>query len=87
MFYIDFLFTFRFHKVVWGSYGFGGENDNGIIVGGCDNGRIQMYSAAKLLAGEDGVIARQDKHTGAVRALDFNPFQVRTICLQAIIAL
>nr|CAD7198533.1 unnamed protein product [Timema douglasi] len=66
---------FRFHKLAWGSYGFGGEHGNGIIVGGCDGGRVQIYSAAKVLAKEEGIIARQDKHTGPVRALDFNHYQ------------
>lgn len=66
----------RFHKIAWGSYGFGRDHGNGIIVGGCDGGCVQIYSAAKVLAGEEGVLARRDKHTGPVRALDFNPYQV-----------
>jgi protein transport protein SEC31 len=47
-------------------------------VGGCDGGRIQVYNAAKVLAGEEGLVAHPDKHTGPVRALDFNPYQVNT---------
>lgn len=46
-----------------------------MIVGGCDNGLVQMYSASKLLKNEESLISRQDKHTGPVHALDFNPFQ------------
>lgn len=34
-----------------------------------------IYSAAKLLSQEDGLIAQQSKHVGAVYGLDFNPFQ------------
>lgn len=62
----------RFYKIVWGT-----SNDpgSGIIVGGCDGGLVQMYSASKLLAGEDCLISRQDKHNGPVQSLDFNPFQ------------
>lgn len=45
-------------------------------MGGCDGGHVQIYSAAKVLAGEGGLLAHQDKHTGSVRALDFNPYQV-----------
>lgn len=45
-------------------------------MGGCDGGCVQIYSAAKVLAGEEGLVARRDKHTGPVRALDFNPYQV-----------
>jgi protein transport protein SEC31 len=37
---------------------------------------VQIYSAAKVLAGEEGLLAHQDKHIGPVRALDFNPYQV-----------
>jgi protein transport protein SEC31 len=71
-------FLYRFHKIAWGCYGFGREYGNGIIVGGCDGGRIQVYNAAKVLAGEEGLVAHPDKHAGPVRALDFNPYQVNT---------
>ena len=55
--------------MVWGN--------SGAIVGGCDGGLLQIYSSQKLLAGEKSPMARQDKHSGPVRALDFNPFQVK----------
>ncbi|XP_023705951.1 protein transport protein Sec31A isoform X4 [Cryptotermes secundus] len=74
---------YRFHKIAWGSYGFGGEHGNGIIVGGCDGGHVQIYSAAKVLAGEEGLLAQQDKHTGPVRALDFNPYQANLLATGA----
>lgn len=45
-------------------------------MGGCDGGCVQIYSTAKVLAGEEGLLARRDKHTGPVRALDFNCYQV-----------
>lgn len=47
-----------------------------MIVGGCDGGRLQLYSVAKLLSGEEGLVVSKEKHTGPVRTLDFNPFQV-----------
>lgn len=56
----------RFHKIVWGGHGAAA----GTIVGGCDAGILQIYDAANL-----SNVAQQDKHTGAVTALDFNPFQ------------
>lgn len=59
----------RYHKVAWG-----GESP-GVIVGGCDNGVIQMFNVSKLLLKEDALIANPERHTGAVKALDFNPFQ------------
>ncbi|XP_055534131.1 protein transport protein Sec31A isoform X2 [Wyeomyia smithii] len=65
----------RFHKVLWSPFEFGAAHPNGLIVGGCESGVIQVYSASKLLAGENALLAQQDKHSGAVRSMDYNPFQ------------
>lgn len=65
----------RFHKVVWSPLDFGTAHPNGVIVGGCEGGVIQVYSASKLLAGENALLAQQDKHNGAVRSMDYNPYQ------------
>lgn len=65
----------RFHKVAWGGWGNGREGAHGVVVGGCDNGRLQMYSVGRLLSGEEGLIVAQDRHTGPVRAVDFNAYQ------------
>ncbi|KRT79704.1 WD40 domain-containing protein, partial [Oryctes borbonicus] len=62
----------RFHKIIWGSFG---GSPNGTIVGGCDNGIIQIYNVGKLLADEPSLEATHNNHNGAVHALDFNPFQ------------
>ncbi|XP_065165359.1 protein transport protein Sec31A isoform X2 [Atheta coriaria] len=61
----------RFHKLAWSNYG----SDAGTIVGGCDAGIMQIYNANKMLQGEPGLVSKQDKHTGAVHSIDFNPFQ------------
>ncbi|XP_061393011.1 protein transport protein Sec31A [Musca vetustissima] len=66
---------YRFQKIIWSPTGFGAAHNNGLIVGGCEGGHVMIYSPAKMLANEDGLIARQDKHTGPVSGLDFNPFQ------------
>ncbi|XP_037887784.1 protein transport protein Sec31A isoform X1 [Glossina fuscipes] len=66
---------YRFQKLIWSPTGFGSAHRNGLLVGGCEGGHVMIYSPAKMLAEEDGLIARQDKHTGPVRGLDFNPFQ------------
>lgn len=68
--------TIRFHKIVWGSYGYAGDMEQGYIVGGCDSGNISIYSASKIFEGENGLVTTQTKHTGPVRAMDFNSFQV-----------
>ncbi|CAK9812673.1 Protein transport protein Sec31A [Anthophora quadrimaculata] len=71
----------RFHKIIWGSYG---NNPAGIIVGGCDYGMIKIYSAAKMLANDNNnLISSPDRHTGPVRALDFNPFQANLLATGA----
>ncbi|XP_031779577.1 protein transport protein Sec31A isoform X3 [Nasonia vitripennis] len=63
----------RFHKIIWGSYG---NNPAGMIVGGCDYGKIKIYSAAKMLANDGNcLISSPERHKGPVRAMDFNPFQ------------
>lgn len=63
--------------MAWGGWSGGREAENGIIVGGCEGGRLQIYSASRLLAGEESLIISQDRHTGPVRAIDFNAFQVK----------
>ncbi|XP_017789347.1 PREDICTED: protein transport protein Sec31A [Habropoda laboriosa] len=71
----------RFHKIIWGSYG---NNPAGIIVGGCDYGMIKIYSAAEMLANDNNnLISSPDRHTGPVRALDFNPFQANLLATGA----
>ncbi|XP_038613867.1 protein transport protein Sec31B isoform X2 [Tachyglossus aculeatus] len=66
----------RFHKLIWGNGGSGPPENSGVIVGGGDNGVITLFSAAQILAsGKEPVIGQREKHTGPVRALDFNPFQ------------
>ncbi|XP_015414836.1 PREDICTED: protein transport protein Sec31B isoform X9 [Myotis davidii] len=66
----------RFHKLIWGSFGNGNLDGAGVIAGGGDNGMLTLYSVTHILSpGKEPVIAQRQKHTGAVRALDFNPFQ------------
>ncbi|XP_012535073.2 protein transport protein Sec31A isoform X2 [Monomorium pharaonis] len=63
----------RFHKIIWESYG---NNPAGIIVGGCEDGTIRIYSAAKLLARDSNcLINSPHRHSGPVRAMDFNSFR------------
>lgn len=50
----------RFHKLVWGNHG----ERKGVIVGGCEAGKIKVYDAEKLIKGEEGLMASQNKHTG-----------------------
>ena len=67
----------RFHKLVWGNFGMeNGEYENGLLVGGGDNGSVYIWDPTKLLKSTDCLVHKLDKHVGAVAALDINPFQV-----------
>lgn len=67
----------RFHKLTWGSLGSGLLESSGVIAGGGDSGMLTLYNVTHILSsGKEPVISEIQKHTGAVRALDFNPFQV-----------
>ncbi|XP_046969217.1 protein transport protein Sec31A isoform X2 [Vanessa cardui] len=58
----------KFQKLVW--------SGAGIIVGGCDGGLLEFYSAEKLLNNaSDSLIGSSSKHNGHVSALDVNPYQ------------
>ncbi|NXW28608.1 SC31B protein, partial [Phaetusa simplex] len=66
----------RFHKLIWGNFGNGSSESSGVIIGGGDNGVLTMYSVHRILASKsEPVIGQTEKHSGPVRALDFNPFQ------------
>nr|XP_023663915.1 protein transport protein Sec31A-like isoform X2 [Paramormyrops kingsleyae] len=68
--------TNRFHSLIWVNYGMGTEGSSGRLVGGSESGALTLYSPEEILAsGETAVVGESCKHTGPVRALDFNPFQ------------
>ena len=55
-------------------------NISGVLIAGGENGNIILYDPSKIIAGDkEVVIAQNDKHTGPVRALDVNIFQVRLL--------
>ncbi|KAK6359361.1 protein transport protein S31 [Orbilia brochopaga] len=57
----------RFHDIAWGN--------RGIIAGALENGSLDLWNAESLFAGETGTVESQLKHTGAIKALQFNPFK------------
>lgn len=66
--------------MAWGSLGMNsGDKPSGVIVGGADQGHILLFDAAKILSDKHdetgGFLSDRKKHTGPVKALDFNPFQ------------
>lgn len=67
----------RFYKLIWGNFDNGLLEGSGVIAGGGDNGMLTIYNVTHILSSrKEPVIAQRQKHTGAIRALDFNPFQV-----------
>lgn len=68
---------------MWSAHGIDvGSHPSGILIAGGENGNIILYDPAKIMAGEtDVIIAESDRHTGPVRALDINPFQVGAVFL------
>lgn len=71
---------YRYYKLVWGPFGMDSQNHpSGVLIAGGENGNVILYDPARIMAGEsDVVITESDRHSGPVRALDVNPFQVTT---------
>lgn len=69
---------YRYHKLIWGPHSMtSGDRVSGVLIAGGENGNVILYDTAKILDGEaEVIIAQKDKHTGPVRALDVNMFQV-----------
>ena len=72
---LQFFFS-RLHKLVWGPHGVDDQSSSGLLIGGAEQGRLYIWDPAKILSEEDPLVHLLDKHTGAVAALDINPFQV-----------
>ncbi|PYI24715.1 WD40 repeat-like protein [Aspergillus violaceofuscus CBS 115571] len=50
------------------------DSSRGVIAGALENGSLDLWDADKLLSGSsDAVISRTNKHSGAIKALQFNP--------------
>ncbi|GAB1598791.1 protein transport protein Sec31A-like [Argonauta hians] len=67
----------RYYKILWGSHGIANSScPAGIIIAGSETGSVLGYNASALISKEEvSPIFKQDKHTGSVKALDFNIFQ------------
>ncbi|KAL2825146.1 hypothetical protein BDW59DRAFT_74528 [Aspergillus cavernicola] len=50
------------------------DNSRGVIAGGLESGSLDLWDADKLLSGaSDALLSRTSKHSGAIKALQFNP--------------
>ncbi|KAJ5387558.1 Protein transport protein (SEC31) [Penicillium cosmopolitanum] len=60
-----------FNDIAWTEFD---DTKRGVIAGGLENGSLDLWNADKLLAGSsDALISRTTKHSGAIKALQFNP--------------
>uniref|UniRef100_A0A8C4I5R6 Protein transport protein Sec31A n=1 Tax=Dicentrarchus labrax TaxID=13489 RepID=A0A8C4I5R6_DICLA len=68
--------TNRLHSIVWVDFGMGEDGAGGRLVGGSENGTVTVYNPEVIMnSGAEAIVGQSDKHTGPIRALDFNPFQ------------
>ncbi|XP_060883692.1 protein transport protein Sec31A isoform X1 [Labrus mixtus] len=66
----------RLHSIVWVNFGAGADGTGGRLVGGSENGTLTIYNPEVIMnSGADAIVGQSDKHTGPIKALDFNPFQ------------
>lgn len=64
----------KFYDIAWGGVSI--ERPRGIIAGALENGSLDLWSADALLNhSDDPLISRTTKHSGAIKALQFNPFK------------
>ncbi|KJZ80395.1 Protein transport protein SEC31 [Hirsutella minnesotensis 3608] len=64
----------KFYDIAWGPPD--SDHPKGIIAGALENGSLELWDAAKLESGaSDSSISQTTKHTGAIKALQFNPLK------------
>ncbi|KAI4256767.1 MAG: hypothetical protein LQ352_001950 [Teloschistes flavicans] len=52
------------------------DHPHGLLAGALENGSLDLWSAEKLLNGKaDSFLSRTSKHSGPIKALQFNPFR------------
>lgn len=69
--------AYRFYDIAWGQPN--DEHPRGIIAGAMENGSLDLWDAEKLINGEDALISRTTKHTGPIKALQFNPLRPQVL--------
>ena len=64
----------RFNDIAWTERE--AEESRGVIAGALENGALDLWDADKLLSGTgNGFLSRTTKHSGAIKALQFNAFR------------
>ena len=64
----------RFNDIAWTREG--SSDSQGILAGALDNGSLDLWDAEKLLNKQaDAFLSRTSRHSGSIKALQFNPFR------------
>ncbi|KOS20609.1 Protein transport protein SEC31 [Escovopsis weberi] len=64
----------RFYDIAWGPPT--DAHPKGVIAGALESGVLELWDAAKLESGaSDASISQTNKHTGAIKAVEFNPLK------------
>ncbi|KAL8710327.1 MAG: hypothetical protein Q9220_005097 [cf. Caloplaca sp. 1 TL-2023] len=64
----------RFHDIAWAHPT--QDHPQGILAGALENGSLDLWSAENLLNGKsEAFLSRTSKHSGPIKALQFNPFR------------
>ncbi|KAK8174281.1 hypothetical protein IWX90DRAFT_381126 [Phyllosticta citrichinensis] len=64
----------RFHDIAWGLPS--DDRPRGVIAGALESGSLDLWDADKLLKGSsEAFLSRTEKHSAAIKALQFNPFK------------
>lgn len=63
-----------FNRLAW-SQPEASPSGRGIIAAGLETGEVCLYDPVKILAKEGALIYKNDKHTGSVRGLHWNPIK------------
>ncbi|KAI4282861.1 MAG: hypothetical protein L6R38_002621 [Xanthoria sp. 2 TBL-2021] len=62
----------RFHDIAWAHPN--SDHPQGLLAGALENGSLDIWSAEKLLDGKgEAFLSRTSKHSGPIKALQFNP--------------
>lgn len=62
----------RFHDIAWAKPN--DDHPEGLLAGALENGSLDLWSVEKLLSSEENAfLSRTSKHSGPIKALQFNP--------------
>ena len=68
----------RFNDIAWTKNS--ALSSRGLIAGALENGSLDLWDAERLISAQpDAFLSRSSKHSGAIKALQFNPFRTELL--------